>query len=113
MGDITWEFDVNLRPMRGYSSLTFLHQAAWELSPITKPIFLYYFGDHDPSGHDIERACREGLTEMSNLNPALAVALGIGIGAADLEYGDKFFAPWHPKLWIEDYAGDIQEIRRL
>ncbi len=48
VGDLTYEFNVNLRPMRGYSSLTFLHQAAWELSQITKPIFIYYLGDHDP-----------------------------------------------------------------
>ena len=61
---ITYGYDVNLRPVRGYSSLTFLHQAAEEMCEITKPIHLYYLGDHDPSGHDIERAGKEGLIEM-------------------------------------------------
>jgi hypothetical protein len=64
LSDVTWKYDVHLRPVRGYSSLTFLHQAAREISEIEKPIFVYYLGDHDPSGLDIERSCRSGLMDM-------------------------------------------------
>jgi hypothetical protein len=61
---ITYEYDVCVRPMRGYPSITFLHHAAQALNRITKTIWLYYLGDHDPSGRDIERACRDGLEEF-------------------------------------------------
>ena len=102
VGDITYEFDVNLRPMRGYSSLTFLHQAAQELSEITKPIFIYYFGDHDPSGHDIERACRDGLIEMFNLDgvgwPARGFSwLRLALDAADMNEFEIIPLPAKPK----------------
>jgi len=64
IGDVTWEYDVHLRPTRGYPSLTFLYGVADELTKIGKPIHIYYLGDHDPSGLDIERSCRQELDQM-------------------------------------------------
>jgi hypothetical protein len=64
VGDVTWEYDVRIRPLRGYSSLTFLRQASRELARIRKPIHIYYLGDHDPSGLDIERTALRGLRDM-------------------------------------------------
>jgi len=62
--DITRAYDIKLRPLRGQSSLTFLHDAAWELAQIRKPIYIYYFGDHDPSGYSIEDSARERLDNL-------------------------------------------------
>jgi hypothetical protein len=62
--DITRNYDIKIRPLRGQSSLTFLHDAAWELAQIQKPIYIYYFGDHDPSGYSIEDSARERIEAL-------------------------------------------------
>ena len=48
-------YGVSLYVIRGYGSATFIHEAAETLAGISKPKFLYYFGDHDASGVDLER----------------------------------------------------------
>jgi hypothetical protein len=50
---------------RGYPSITYLHEAAETIEDEGKPTFLYYLGDHDPSGEDITRAVREGIEEFA------------------------------------------------
>ena len=35
------------------------------MAGIGKPVFAYYFGDHDPSGRDITRATEAGLREFA------------------------------------------------
>lgn len=61
--DVTEEYDVPLMVTRGYASLSYLHSAAEAIADKGKPTFIYYFGDHDPSGQDIsanvERRMRE------------------------------------------------------
>jgi hypothetical protein len=52
---ITHQYDVPIRVCRGYASIGFAGEIAVEWSQIEKPICAYYIGDHDPSGHDIER----------------------------------------------------------
>lgn len=58
--DVTADWDVPLMVTRGYPSLTFLHSSAESMSE-TKPTFLYYLGDHDPSGVDIPRKVERDL----------------------------------------------------
>ncbi|CAN5903350.1 hypothetical protein BH23PLA1_BH23PLA1_35660 [soil metagenome] len=48
--EVTDPWDVPLMVTRGFASLSFLHQAAEAIGAQDKPTFLYYFGDHDPSG---------------------------------------------------------------
>ena len=52
---VTGEFDVPLMVTKGYSSVTFLRNAAMTIYNYQKPTFLYFFGDFDPSGLDITR----------------------------------------------------------
>jgi hypothetical protein len=61
----TRKYDVPLMVSRGYSSLTFLHSAAETIQAQGKPAFLYYFGDHDPSGKDIPRVIEKRLRELA------------------------------------------------
>ena len=51
----TGQWDVPLMVTRGYPSLSFLNSAAEAIADCGKPVYLYYFGDHDPSGVDIPR----------------------------------------------------------
>lgn len=62
---ITSTYDVPLMVTRGYPSLSFLYSAAEVIAEEDRPAFLYYLGDHDPSGVDIPRAVEEGIRELA------------------------------------------------
>ncbi len=62
---VTREYDVPLHPLRGYSSTTFAYQIGSEWQQITKPIHVFYIGDHDPSGRCIEASIKRELAEFS------------------------------------------------
>ena len=66
---VTDEYDVALMVARGYGSLSFLHKAAMDLST-EKPTFIYYLGDHDPSGENAGEVTEERLRELA-LDPDL------------------------------------------
>ena len=59
---VTAEFDVPLYVSRGFSSLTYLAEAAEDIEACGKPVFIYHLGDHDEWGRDagahIERELR-------------------------------------------------------
>ena len=59
--------DVGLAPFKGYSSITFLHEAVYRFEAAIAngkiPIMLY-FGDYDPSGLDIPRSIKDNLSRM-------------------------------------------------
>ncbi len=55
LAEVAYRYDVPVMVNRGYSSITFLFNAARTIESIGKPTFIYYFGDSDPSGKDIER----------------------------------------------------------
>ena len=65
IASVTREFDVRLHPLRGYASTSFAHQIGSAWKEIKKPITVYYVGDHDPSGRDIERSVIACLKEYS------------------------------------------------
>jgi hypothetical protein len=50
---------------RGFSSVTYLHSAAENIKAEHKPTYIYYFGDHDPSGVRIDPKIEEGLREFA------------------------------------------------
>jgi hypothetical protein len=61
----TEHYDVPLMVTRGYSSLSYLYEAAEAIGAQAKPAFLYYFGDFDPSGLDITRSVERGIREFA------------------------------------------------
>ena len=63
--EVTAKWDVPLMVTRGYPSLSYIHSAAEAISSQGKPAFLYYFGDHDPSGVDIPRTVDVGLRKLA------------------------------------------------
>ena len=48
------ELGVTIRVSRGFTSTTRVHEIASEFAAISKPVHVYYLGDHDPSGRAIE-----------------------------------------------------------
>ena len=63
ISEITDEYDVPLYVARGYSSKTFIFEAAKYLKLLRKPAYIYHFGDFDPSGVDAAYKIRDGLLE--------------------------------------------------
>lgn len=63
--DVTDKWDVPLMVTRGYPSLSFLHTAAEAIASQKKPAFLYYFGDRDPSGVDIDRFVENSIRQIA------------------------------------------------
>jgi hypothetical protein len=61
----TSDWDVPLMVTRGYASLSYLYEAAEHISEIGKPTYIYYLGDHDPSGVDIPRHVEARLREFA------------------------------------------------
>lgn len=57
----TRSWDVPLMVSRGYSSLSYLYEAAEAINALDKPAYLYYLGDYDPSGIDINRVVERDL----------------------------------------------------
>jgi hypothetical protein len=58
------KYRVRLFPCKGYSSITFLHDAANHLRNIGKPTTILYFGDFDMRGKDIERYITQRLKDF-------------------------------------------------
>jgi hypothetical protein len=66
VSQITNAYDVPLRPARGYSSLTFLHDAAEDIIALGGvPVHIYHFGDFDPSGVNAAECIEDDLREMT------------------------------------------------
>jgi hypothetical protein len=61
----TERYDVPLMISRGFASRSFLHDAAQTIIHEGKPAYLYYFGDHDPSGVFIDRKIEETIREFA------------------------------------------------
>lgn len=61
----TNKWDVPLLVTRGYPSLSFLYTAGEHISRTRKKCYLYYLGDHDPSGINIPIKVEESIREFA------------------------------------------------
>src|SRR5207245_380345 len=62
---VTDEFDIRLRIVKGYASVSFAGEIADLWHEVKKPIFAYYLGDFDPSGFDLERDLQAKIKRYS------------------------------------------------
>lgn len=62
---ITSRWDVPLYPCRGQSSDTFAFEAAQQYRNDSRSLVIYYVGDHDPAGMEIEFNLNRKLREFS------------------------------------------------
>jgi hypothetical protein len=63
--DVTERWDVPLMVTRGYASLLYLYEAAETYEAAKKPVYIYYLGDYDPSGVDINRSVEKRMREFA------------------------------------------------
>jgi hypothetical protein len=90
--DVTDEWDVPLMVTRGYPSISFLYSAAEEIMRrADQRTVIYYFGDRDPSGVDIDRSIVRGIGEaLDMIDGPDGFGLGLDDGDPELTFG--FFA---------------------
>ena len=62
---VTQEYDLSMSPIRGYVSDSYVHSLGTQWRQIEKPIHVFYMGDFDPSGFDLERDLADKLVEHS------------------------------------------------
>src|SRR5262249_57538412 len=62
---VTDEYDVPLYPARGYSSITFLHDAALDIAALEVPVDIYHFGDFAPSGVNAAECTEDYLRDLA------------------------------------------------
>ena len=65
LAKVTEKWDVPLAVFHGYASLTMLHNLAVGIAECGKACKVLYFGDHDPSGVDMERWCQKTVREFA------------------------------------------------
>jgi len=70
------ELGITVRVQRGFISTTRAHEIAQHFDGISKPIKVFYLGDHDPSGQCIETDARDRIREYSTV-PFLVERLAI------------------------------------
>jgi hypothetical protein len=61
----TSPWDIPLMVSRGFSSESYLYEAAEQIKRQSKPTYIYYFGDHDPSGVHIDRDIEKRLRRFA------------------------------------------------
>ena len=65
---VTDNYRVPLYVARGYSSLSYLHDAAGDIRAAGRPVVIYHLSDFDASGKDAARAIRESLRDDFDLS---------------------------------------------
>ena len=69
--DEAGSFGVQVFPLRGFSSGSALHNAAEHFKAQQadgKDVYVYYFGDHDPSGLEIDKSAVRNLRDDHGVN---------------------------------------------
>jgi hypothetical protein len=78
--DVTSELGIMVRVARGFLSTTKAHDLAEAIRRDERPMQVFYLGDHDPSGRQIETDLRERITDYS----AKFTITRLAIHAADI-----------------------------
>ncbi len=75
IGVETFKWDVPLFPIKGQTSASFAHSAAMEYRNDPRPVVVYYVGDLDPAGVEIELNLAKKLREFSGRDDVIVSRL--------------------------------------
>ena len=82
---VTARYDVPLMVTRGFSSLSFLHEAAEAISFLRVPAYVFHLGDHDPSGQCAAGKIEQTLRELAP--------------RAEIHFERLAVRPWQVEAW--------------
>ncbi|MEM3356898.1 MAG: hypothetical protein QW166_03620 [Candidatus Bathyarchaeia archaeon] len=105
---------VVLAPCRGYSSKSYLYEAAKRLNDIGKPITILFFSDLDPRGLDIQRDVEETLHNFGvDFNLERVALTRQHVEAYSLPHAPTKKTDTMARQWVETYGDNIWELDAL
>jgi hypothetical protein len=114
---IAYKWDVPLYPIKGQTSISFAYAAAIEYQHEPRPINIYYFGDNDPHGLEIEAQLSSKLREYSERDDITFRRLACdsidAAGLQDLGTTPKKKTWRHPTLGIQPFRGKAVEVEAI
>jgi hypothetical protein len=85
ISDVTSEYDVPLFVSRGYSSVTYLYEAAAAIPKDGRPAYVYHLGDYDPSGVNAASKIEQKLKQFAP--------------TAEIHFERLAVLPWQIEAW--------------
>src|SRR4029453_542418 len=117
MWPVTSQWDVPLYPMKGQTSASFAYAAPKEYRDDPRPLIIYYVGDYDPAGLEIEAHLAHKLSKYSERNDMTIERLACTrqlIAELDLIGGKPKKRTWkHPTLGVQPFAGEAVEVEAI
>ena len=114
---VTSQWDVPLYPMKGQTSASFAYAAAMEYKDDERPLIIYYVGDYDPAGLEIEAHLAHKLRKYSARADMTIERLACTrqlIAELDLIGGKPKKRTWkHPALGVQPFAGEAVEVEAI
>jgi hypothetical protein len=114
---VTREWDVPLFPMKGQTSASFAHSAAMTYRHDHRPVIIYYVGDHDPHGLEIEAQLAHKLREYSERDEITLQRLACTpeqVTDMDLIGTKPKKTTWkHPTLGKQPFQGEAVEVEAI
>jgi hypothetical protein len=114
---VTSEWDVPLYPIKGQTSASFAYSAAMTYRHDDRPVIIYYVGDHDPAGLEIEANLAHKLREYSEHDgitfQRLACTPEQVAELALIGYPPKKDTWRHPTLGAQPFIGEAVEVEAI
>ena len=114
---VTDEWDVPLFPIKGQTSASFAHSAAMKYRDEDRPVIIYYVGDYDPAGLEIEANLVDKLSKYSGRTDMQVVRLACTKRqVADMELigGAPKKRTWrHPDYGPQPFLGEAVEVEAI
>jgi hypothetical protein len=111
------KWDVPLYPIKGQTSISFAYAAAMEYRFEPRPINIYFAGDYDPAGLEIEAQLAHKLREYSGRDDItirrLACTADQAASLQDLGTTAKKKTWRHPTLGIQPFRGKAVEVEAI
>jgi hypothetical protein len=114
---VTNKWDVPLYPMKGQTSIPFAYGAAMQYRNEPRRVIIYYVGDYDPAGLEIEAQLAHKLREYSERHDIILERLACtGVDAAALQHlgTTPKKKTWnHPTLGKQPFRGKAVEVEAI
>lgn len=114
---VTNEWDVPLYPMKGQTSASFAHSAAMTYRHDHRSVIIYYVGDLDPAGLEIEANLSDKLGKYSGRGDMIIQRLACTpeqvAKMALIGYPPKKQTWRHPTLGMQPFLGEAVEVEAI
>jgi hypothetical protein len=114
---VTSEWDVPLFPIKGQTSASFAHSAAMQYRHDSRPVIIYYVGDLDPAGLEIEANLADRLGKYSGHGDMTIERLACTpeqVAELGLIGGPPKKRTWsHPTLGVQPFPGEAVEVEAI